>query len=77
MQNATQKLTSSDLGVARTFHVPGFTAEVALGLECNRFRGRQIADVGNGSVELAFWRCWGGICCDEFDYCITTHHLLM
>jgi hypothetical protein len=57
--------------------VPGFTAEAALYAKRTNYRMSQTHTKTGGGVELAFFRCWGNVCCDEWGYCIHKGHVLM
>jgi hypothetical protein len=60
-----------------TPRIPGFTAEAALYEKyANYLMLRTVIQTGS-AVELAFWQCWGNVCCDEWGDCFTKGRHLM
>jgi hypothetical protein len=57
--------------------LPGFTAEAALYEKTANYQMSRTDIQAGGAVQLAFWRCWGNVCCDEWGYCIHRGHVLM
>ena len=49
--------------------MPGFTAEAAL-YKKSAYRSLNSDVQRPGVVQLAFVRCWGNFCCDEWGNCI-------
>jgi hypothetical protein len=50
--------------------IPGFTAEAALYDKIPSYRMLQTHINSPSAVELAFYKCWGNVCCDEWGDCI-------
>jgi hypothetical protein len=64
---AKKSVKTREFSAQRT---PGFTAEAALYEKVPGYRMLRTDVQPRKGVELAFYRCWGDVCCDEWGDCI-------
>ena len=57
--------------------MPGFNAEGSLYDRSASYRMLSTDIQTRSAVELAFWKCWGKVCCDEWGNCINKGPRLM
>jgi hypothetical protein len=71
---AKKSVKTHDLGVLR---IPGFNAEASLYDKRANYRMLRTDIQTRSAVELAFFRCWGNVCCDEWGNCFSKGPRLM